>query len=181
MSCCAPVRRVQFQYTDRPATAEDCDLLDGFIGNTEATFPVTAFCGAGDDRYAAIVEVDLCCAEGDCTGDRGICQSNAPILATLRAFGDNESQVMTPVSICSVANQLHWVIRLDCIFDSDALPTHWKLDVDDNTLRPWRLTVTYVCCFAGNCEPTATATPTATSTPSGAISTGNENRTSVIQ
>ncbi len=162
VSCCTSGRQVQFQFTDRPATAEDCDVLDGLIDNTGATFPVTAFCGAGDDRYAAIIEVDLCCAQGDCSGELIGCPASPipiPPLGILRAFGGDQTEVMSPVSICYAADRRHWVIRLDCIFDSDDLPTRWQLEVNETTVRPWRMTVTYVCCFAGNCAPTPTATP----------------------
>lgn len=163
--CCTTARRAQFQHTDRPSTAEDCDILDDIIDNAEAPFPVTAFCGTGADRYAAIVQIDLCCVEGDCSGELVGCPSPlTPPLGVLRAFNGN-NDVISTVSICHATDQRRWVVRLGCEFDSDNLPKRWQLEVNEDTVRPWRLTVTYVCCYAGNCALTATPTATAAASP----------------
>jgi hypothetical protein len=155
-------RGVSFRYsepvnsTPPPSPTAACQAHDNIIDNQDGPFDVMPFCGSGTDRYGAVIDVDLCCEQSPCSTACSL--SQLIWLVRLTAFDDDDNVVLTSTDYCfTPADMLHFRIDLGCQFDSESLPVRWRAEMGSASgLRPWRMTVHYICCYGGSCGPTAT-------------------------
>jgi hypothetical protein len=160
--CCSITRGTSYRYFDAitgtppPLPTLACQAHDNIIDNEDEPFDVSPFCGPGASRYGAVVEIDLCCPLLQCDTQCDLGQFTW--LVRLTGFDENDEVLLGPSDYCfSLEGTEHFRIDLGCQFDADRLPVRWRAEMWQPTeLRPWRMTVHYVCCYGSNCGPTAT-------------------------